>query len=136
MTTVPGMYSATVKVTDFRTMPDKSIRAFVKTSNATPFVVTPRITGILPPDLLQRVVVQGGIFKDAAIAADQVEVFVGASKVPPKPTATLNPGEFDVVDASHLRFRYPIAGLKAGAVVPLRLIINGAESAPNWVTVP
>lgn len=134
---VPGIYSAVVKVTERRTMPDKTVRDFGKTSNEVPFIVTPRITAILPPDASQRVVVQGGIFQDAAgIAADAVEVFVGAVKVPLKAGATLNPGEFEVMSAGTMRFRYPIAGVNPGHVVPFRLVINGAESAPNWVTVP
>jgi hypothetical protein len=82
------------------------------------------------------VVVQGGVFQDAAIAPDAVEVFVGPHKVPPKAAGLLNPGEFEVIDPATLHFRYPIAGILPGAVVPFRLIINGAESAPNWVTAP
>lgn len=136
-TIVPGMYSAIVKVTERRLMPDRTFRVFVKTSNETPFVVAPRITSILPPDGLLRVAVQGGVFQDATgISADAVELFVGPQRVPLKAAATLNPGEFEVVDASTVRFRYPVPGVLSGAVVPLRLIVNGAESAPHWVTVP
>jgi hypothetical protein len=133
---VPGMYSAIAKVVVRRLMPDKTLRDFVKTSNETPFVVTPRITGIGVPDAQGRVVVQGGIYQGAGIAPDAVEVYVGPQKIPLRAGAVLNPGEFEVQDANNLRYRYPIAGLNAGAVVPFRLIINGAESAPNWVTVP
>jgi hypothetical protein len=134
---VPGMYSAVVKVTDRRTMPDKTVRDFVKTSNETPFIVTPQITAILPPDASQRVVVQGGIFKDpVGIAPEAVEVFVGPTKIPANTVAPLKAGEFEVVDAHTMRFRYPIPGVNPGNVVQFRLVINGAESAPNWVTAP
>ncbi len=134
---VPGMYTAIAKVIERRVMPDNTVRDFPKTSNATPFVVTPRITAIQPPDLSQRVLVQGGVFQDATgIAADAVEVFVGPNKLPLKAGAVLNPGEFEVLDAANLRFRYPIGGVDSGSTVPFRLIINGAESAPNWVTAP
>ncbi len=133
---VPGMYSAVAKIIERRRMPDNTVRDFPKTSNETPFVVTPRITAIAPPDISQRVVVQGGIFQDPGIAADAVEVFLGPVKIPVKAGAVLNPGEFEVLDASNLRFRYPIVGLNPGTIVPFRLIVNGAESAPNWVTVP
>jgi len=137
ITVIPGMYSAIAKVIERRIMPDNSVRLFPKTSNATPFVVTPRITAILPPDLSQRVLVQGGVFQDATgIGADAVEVFVGANSLPIKAGATLNPGEFEILDAANLRFRYPVPGVASGSTVPLRLIINGAESAPNWVTAP
>jgi len=136
-TLVPGTYTAIAKVTDRRTMPDKTIRNFSKTSNAAPFVVAPRITAILPPDASQRVVVQGGVFQDPAGIDDKaVEVFVGANSLPVKAGATINPGEFEILDATHLRFRYPIPGVASGSTVPFRLLINGAESAPNWVTAP
>jgi len=136
-TVVPGAYTAIAKVIERRTMPDNTIRNFPKTSNAVPFVVAPRITGILPPDLSQRVLVQGGVFQDATgIADDAVEVFVGSSSLSLKAGATLNPGEFEVLDAANLRFRYPVPGVASGSIVPFRLLINGAESAPNWVTAP
>jgi hypothetical protein len=133
---VPGMYSAIAKVIVRRVVPDQTLRDFVTTSNETPFVVTPLIMGIAAPDALGRVVVQGGVFQDAGIGPDAVEVYLGAVKLLPRAGAVLNPGEFEVQDAGNLRYRYPIAGLSSGAVVPLRLSINGAESAPNWVTVP
>jgi hypothetical protein len=133
---VPGMYSAIAKVTDQRLMPDKTLRDFSKTSNETPFVVSPLITAMTPPDPSLRIGVQGGIFQDPAIAADSVEVFVGPQKLTRRAGAVLNPGEFEVVDPKNLGFRFPIAGLNPGTVVPFRLIINGAESAPRWVGVP
>jgi hypothetical protein len=133
---VPGMYSAIAKVVMRRRMSDGTLRSFVNTSNETPFVVTPRITGIQLPDAQGRVLVQGGLFQGLGITADAVEVWVGPQKLPPRAGAVLNAGEFEVVDANNLRFRHPIAGLNPGTVVPFRLIINGAESAPNWVPVP
>jgi len=135
--TVPGVYSAAAKVIERRVMPDKSVRDFPKTSNDAPFLVTPQIQAIAAPDINQIVVVTGGVFQDAAgIAADAVDVFVGPNKIPLKAHPALNAGEYDIPDAGTLRFRYPIAGLTSGSVAPFRVIINGAESAPNWVTVP
>jgi hypothetical protein len=134
---VPGTYTAVAKVVERRKMPDGTLRDFPKTSNAAPFVVTPRITAIHPPDLSQRVLVQGGVFQDSTgIAADAIEVYVGANSLPLKAGATLNPGEYEVLDAANLRFRYPVPGVAPASTVPFRLIINGAESAPQWVTAP
>lgn len=133
---LPGIYSAIAKVTTRRLMPDKKLRAFSQTSNESPFVVTPRIDGISAPSPAGIVTVTGAVFQDADLPADRVEIFLGAKAVPLKGGAPLNPGEFEVVNATTLRFRFPVAGLNSGEVVPLRLIINGAESAPNWVTVP
>ena len=136
-TVVPGTYTAIAKVVERRVMPDNTARDFPKTSTAVPFVVTPRITAIQPPDLNQRVLVKGGVFQDATgIAADAVEVFVGSNSLPIKAGPAINPGEYEIIDGGNLRFRYPIPGVASGSTVPFRLIINGAESAPNWVTAP
>jgi hypothetical protein len=134
---VPGTYTAIAKVIERRVMPDGSVRDFPKSSNATPFLVAPRIDLIQPPDALQQVLVKGGVFQDASgIPVDAVEVFIGPNSVHLKSGAALNPGEYEVVDAANLHFRYPIAGVSSGSTVPFRLIINGAESAPRWVTAP
>src|SRR5262249_474431 len=92
---VPGMYSAIAKVVTRRLMPDKTMRDFVATSNETPFVVTPRITGIAAPDAQGRVVVQGGIFQGAGIGWDKVEVYVGPQKLSLRAGVLLNAGEFE-----------------------------------------
>ena len=133
---VPGMYTAVAKVIERRVMPDNTVREFPKTSNATPLVVVPRITAIQLPDLNQRVLVQGGVFQDAGISSDAVEVLVGSNSLPVKSGPLLNPGEFEILDAANVRFRYPVPGVASGDTVPFRLIINGAETAPNWVTAP
>ncbi len=131
---LPGIYSAIAKVVTRRMGPDKKIRAFIKTSNEAPFIVTPRIDTISAPNAQGIVTVTGGVFQDAALPVESVEVFAGANSLPLKAGAALNAGEFEVVNATTLRFRYPIAGVHSGETVPFRLIINGAESAPNWVT--
>jgi hypothetical protein len=133
---LPGMYSAVAKVTTHQMGPDNKVRTFIKTSNETPFIVTPRIDAIGAPDGAGIVTVTGAVFQDAAISTEAVEVFVGANKIPLKAGAPLNAGEFEVVNATTLRFRYPIGGINSGETLPFRLIINGAESAPNWVVAP
>jgi hypothetical protein len=116
--------------------PDNKIRTFIKASNETPFVVTPRIDSISAPTAAGIVTVTGTVFQDVAIPTEAVEVFVGSNKLPPKAAGPLNPGEFEIVNATTLRFRYPIPGIASNDTVPFRLIINGAESAPNWAVAP
>lgn len=133
---LPGMYSAVARVTTHRTDPNNNVRTFVKTSNETPFVVTPRVDAISAPNAAGIVTVTGAVFQDPALSIEAVEVFVGANKLPLKAGAALNAGEFEVVTATSLRFRYPIARISSNQTLPLRLIVNGAESAPNWVVTP
>jgi hypothetical protein len=133
---LPGGYSAVAKVTERRTMPDGTLRDFPKTSNETPFLVTPAVDSIVfqPGPKAYRIV--GGIFKHADLPPDAVEVYVASSRIPLKAAAALQPGEFEVQSAQALRLRFPIAGTVTGQMAPLRLIVNGAESAPKWVAVP
>ena len=133
---LPGIYSAIAKVITRRIGADNKIRTFNTTSNETPFVVTPRIDTISPPDAAGIVTVTGATFEDPDLDIESVETFVGPQKIPLKAAAALNPGEFEVVNPTTLRFRYPIAEVNSGDTVPFRLLINGAESAPNWVTAP
>jgi hypothetical protein len=136
---VPGVYSAAARVTRKRTMPDGSIRAFPQTSNDVPFTVAPRITNpaynVVPP-AANVVTVTGGIFQHAEVPPESVRLIVGAEAVPIQPSGALTAGHFEIPDPATLRFQFPIGALNSGDVVPMRIIVNGAESAPRWVRVP
>jgi hypothetical protein len=141
-TVVPGVYSASVRVVRYRTMPDGSTRAFAQESNQVPFTVAPVITNpaynavavaVGPQNI---VTVDGGIFQHADVLPENVRVFVGPEPVLLEPTLVLTPGHFEIVNATRLRFRFPLAGVVSGATLPLRVIVNGAENAPRWVLVP
>jgi len=133
---LPGIYSAMARVTTRRLDADNKIRTFNKTSNEAPFIVTPRIDNISAPDPAGVVTVTGAVYQDPDLDIESVEIFVGPNRVPLKAAALLNAGEFEVVNTTTLRFRYPIPGINPGETVPFRLLINGAESAPNWVVAP
>ena len=139
---VPGVYSASARVTRFRTMPDGTTRAFSQESNQVPFTVSPTITNpaynavavaVGPQNI---VTVDGGIFQHPDVASDSVRVVVGPEPLVLEPTAILSPGHFEIVNPTRLRFRFPLAGVTSGATLPLRVIVNGAENAPRWVLVP
>ena len=117
---LPGIYSAIAKVVTRRMGADNKIRTFIKTSNETPFIVTPRIDTISAPDPAGIVSVTGAVFQDPEIEIESVETFVGPTRIPLKATAALNVGEFEVLNATTLRFRYPISGINSGETVPFR----------------
>ena len=131
--TLPGVYSAVAKVTETRLMPDNTVRSFPKTSNEVPFIVTPKIKQPILPEDTQLIVTVD--FQDPTLTPGVVQVFVG-------PTSLTNggsppaAGEFEVTSPSQLRFRFPVAGTNSGDTVLFRVLVNGAESAPNWVHVP
>lgn len=153
---LPGFYTAMANVTRRKRMPDGLLRDFTGSSNEVPFVVAPLITTpdavtVATADSNGIVVVQGYLFKDAALEDDDLKVVVGGGEVPRETSGTLTAGNFEVVDGTTLappvalddpsrpfviRFRFPIAGTNSGEVLPLRVRINGAENAPRWVEVP
>jgi hypothetical protein len=130
---LPGIYLASAKITELRTAPDGSTRSFTAVSNQTPFAVTPRIDG--------PVTFAGGLgtatganFDPSILAGDDIQLFAGTERlerVGGAPAA----GQFQVVDGGTIQFRLP-AATASGTVVPFRVLIRGAESAPLWVTAP
>ncbi|MEP6714232.1 MAG: DUF4255 domain-containing protein [Terriglobia bacterium] len=134
-TVVPGVYSARARVADTRVLPDGSTRAFANLSNAIPFLVTPNITAISLP-VGGTITVTGGVFKNAAIAVDAVQILLGGNVLQPKGAGPLAAGQFDVTSATTIDFKFPASGFVSGAQTMLRIIINGAENSPVWVPAP
>lgn len=134
---VPGVYSALIRVRRRRTVADGLVRDFEQPSNATPFVVVPRLTAVSPPQQSGLITITGATFQHADIAPEDVDVYVGETRLtrdappPPDPPA----GAFRIESPTSIRLRLP-SGLAAGSTHPLRVIVNGAESAPRWVVAP
>jgi hypothetical protein len=125
---LPGMYSAQVKITADLVLPDGSHRAVAQLSNQTPFLVCP---GVSKTTFAAGVLTVDGTGFAPASATDVLIADVKLARVAASPSA----GEFAVVSASQISLRLP-ASLPNGGFVPLRIIVNGAESAPEWVQVP
>ncbi|MCI0774525.1 MAG: DUF4255 domain-containing protein [Chloroflexi bacterium] len=134
-TVLPGVYAASARVTRTRTMPDGSSRDFTNTSNEIPFVISPQIDPLPVPTAAGVVAVTGHIFQHADLVPENVIVFAGADRLVVDSDATLDPGEFSISGPNDMDLRLP-AGLASGQNVQIRIVINGAESAPQWVTVP
>jgi Pvc16 N-terminal domain len=132
---LPGVYSALAKVMRLRPAPGGETRAFDFISNESPFLIAPRIDGISASTPSGEVTVTGAIFQHAELPAGSVQVYAGEARLAEVPGPALNLGEFRVVAAATLGLRLP-GGLVSGQFVPLRLLVNGAESPPNWVRVP
>ena len=136
---VPGLYSASARVTRNRIMPDGSSRTFPQESNQVPFTVSPSITNpaynVVAVAVGNIVTVTGFIFQHPDVAPENVRVFVGPEPVLPETSLALTAGHFEIVSPTQLRFRFPLPGVTAGATLPLRVIVNGAENAPRWVQV-
>jgi hypothetical protein len=130
---LPGMYSASVRVERWRSVPSGT-RILTSSSNETPFAIAPRIDTIGTPNAQGVFTIDGAIFEHPDLPEENVQLFVGAAALAPGTAGSLQPGEFDVASATQIEIRLP-GGLTPGEMVSLRLIVNGAESAPQWVQV-
>jgi hypothetical protein len=139
---LPGVYSISVRAERWRTGMSGTV-ILDADSNETPFVIAPRIDTISVPDGAGRFDVTGLRFAHPDLPADAVQVYIGAARLNAGDPNNLQAAQFGVIaaadptdptDLDTLRVRLPAAF--ASGVVSLRVIVNGAENAPAWVTVP
>ena len=77
----------------------------------------------------------------AATGADgealiELEVFVGQYRLSlPQGGNPLSNGNFQLANAQTLQFILP-AEVSSGQILPVRIFANGAETPPQWITVP
>ena len=109
--------------------------AGIRASTETPFVVTPRLDPVPAPDSAGNTQLTGYVFQHTDLDPDDLSIFVGDERLVEGTSGALAQGEYAVVDASTVDIRLP-AGLDSGAQAPVRVLIDGAESAPQWVQVP
>lgn len=134
----PGVYGAMVRSSARHTLPDGSQRDFDAFSNMSGFVIVPAIVSVAGPGPVLTITVDA--FEPHQLSKGELMVFAGASKLTRVAAAPPGPGEFftPAVPAAavhHIQFRFP-SGVAAGSVLPLRLVVRGAESGPWWETVP
>ncbi|BDB28719.1 hypothetical protein Tamer19_61280 [Cupriavidus sp. TA19] len=135
---VPGIYGALVRTTARHTLPDGSQRDFDAVSNASGFAIVPSILSVTAAGTLVTVKVDS--FEPHLLAAGELLVFAGATRLervnagPPAAGQFFTPAT-PAAARTTLRFVFP-ATLATGSVVPLRLVVRGAESGPRWETVP
>ena len=130
---LPGVYKGQVNVFRRRTLPNGQTREFKQASNQFPFTISPRIDLISPP-VANVITVTGYRFQHPDLPVEAVDVYVGDNRLT-QTSAPPGPGEFSVTGPATLAVSLP-AGLVAGQILPLRIVVAGAESPPNWITTP
>lgn len=134
---VPGMYSARIRVRQTKQTPSGP-RAFDLVSNETPFIVAPRIDTITSVGTLYTLT--GGMFawpRDKRPTSDPtIDVLVdGVALEVVRPDADLTkpipvPGKGQFVPEPD-KITFALAS-KPTNPVSIRVIVDGAESAPRW----
>ena len=115
-------------------MPGGQMREFEQSSNEMPFVITPRIDTVHLP-VNAEVTITGYLFQHPPTDSVQVEVYIGEDRLIQGAAGALAAGQFVIVDPTTLRLTFP-AALESGKWFPLRILVNGAESAPRWIQKP
>ncbi len=131
---LPGVYAAQIVVTRTRTLANGESRSFEHSSNLCPFMISPRVDSIGPIAADNTFEVTGYIFQHADLSTEDLRVYV-AENLLESGTVPLNPGEFTVIDSTHLQVRLP-DGLTTGQDLPFRIFVNNSESPPEWIRVP
>jgi hypothetical protein len=135
---VPGIYGAIVRATNRFAMPDGGQRDFDTLSNQSAFSIAPAIVSVTGPGPVLTVTVDS--FEPHALASGELLVFAGATRLARVGASPPGAGEFFTPAAppaarTTIQFRFP-AAVASGSVLPLRLVVRGAESGPWWETVP
>lgn len=133
---LPGLYAAQIINTEVRTLPDLSTKEFHHSSNQFPFSVMPRIDSISPLSGPggTTFTVTGYLFQHADLAIDDIEIYIRDLRITLDVNGLFDPGEFRITSPTVLEFRTPL--LFSAGLAPVRIMINGVESPPNWITIP
>ena len=146
--TLPGLYTARAQITRRRRISDGTWRDFHVMTNQVPFTVTPRIdtpdsntplTAFAYPQVNKVI---GHRFMAKASEPCEVLVSVGSEALAPVNAipkgSPPKEGCFRVTKENEIQFVLPEfpGGLVSGSTVQLRILVNGAECAPRWVTIP
>lgn len=130
---LPGLYGAQVSLSVTRAT-SAGIKTFIQNSNQFPFLVAPRINSISPAlgSGGTTFIVNVYIVQHPDLLPGDVQVYLGEDLLLYRPGGALNPGEFKITAANLVELRAP--AILATGLVPVRVLINGVESAPNWIT--
>lgn len=134
---LPGIYGARIEVSRTHATSGQIVR---QASNQSPFMIAPRLDPIPAVGGLNDTWTATG-YLFAATGADgealiELEVFVGQYRLGLSQEGNpLSNGNFQLVDAQTLQFILPTE-VSSGQILPVRIFANGAETPPQWITVP
>ncbi|MEX2565516.1 MAG: DUF4255 domain-containing protein [Cyclobacteriaceae bacterium] len=138
---LPGIYGAQINVVRSIKIHD-STKEIQNISNQFPFTVTPKIISIgtgAPPDgnlwtIGSEANINGYIFRDPLKPGKDLDVQVyvaGQILTKVEGTSALQMNQFRIISSSELEVKLPV-GLTR---VPFQIMVSGAESPPEWITV-
>jgi hypothetical protein len=130
---LPGPYTALARVSRTMTLPDGTTKTIEQFSNEVPFTIVPAVTAFSA--IVGGVfTVAGGTFQHADLDPDAVRAYIGETVLVTGTAGSLNPAEFAIVGPTSIQMRFPATAI-AGTFLPVRIVVNGAESLPKWIQV-
>ena len=130
---LPGVYGAQVIVTRMVRLPNGDIKNLKYVSNQFPFMICPRIDGLVTAP--GTVTVTGYLFQHPLLNASEIMVYLGEERIFLDDDGIFNAGEFRVTAANTIVIMIP-ASFSSGTILPVRILVSGIESTPAWITVP
>lgn len=128
---LPGIYTALLRVRVSERMVGDALVPITNDSNEIPLVVIPRIDSYTVDGGANKIDVTIVETFDLTTLGLELRLYVdGQAYV--KDTGTGTAGEFEVIDGTTLRFN-ALFDVEADGEHPIRLVVNGAESAPYWI---
>lgn len=127
---VPGSYSVAVKTFKRIRNADGSVYDSINVSSRTSINIVPRLDTVSAPNASGTVNVTGYLFQHPFIDQGSLQIFIADERLREGDAGSLNPGEFAVTGASTLLLRLQAS---SAGTVPLRILINGAESVTHWL---
>jgi hypothetical protein len=128
---LPGIYTAFLRVRMGDRIVGGEIVPITNDSNEVPLVIIPRIASDNPGIVAEKVDVTIVATFDLELADLELRLYVDG-KAYTKATGTANDLEYEILSPTTLRFHADFA-VDADGEHPIRLVVNGAESAPYWV---
>jgi hypothetical protein len=130
---LPGLYGAQVSLSVTRAT-SAGIKTFIQKSNQFPFLIAPRINSITPATGIggDTFTVNVYIVQHPDLLPADVQVYLGEDLLLYRPGGALNAGEFKITASNLVELRAP--AILATGLVPVRVLINGVESCPRWIT--
>jgi hypothetical protein len=134
---LPGVYSAQAIVKKNIHLTNGQTKELKISSNQFPFIVVPRIDTLgalvgtsikITGYKFQHIVSGNDVLKDS------IEVYLGENRMIRSNAAAIVPGEFKIIDPSTMKINIP-GPFNPGMQIPLRILIEGAESRPLWIII-
>jgi hypothetical protein len=135
---LPGIYGVFVVTVNRAKLPNGSSRDFETFSNQATLAIAPSILNLTFLAGIGTITVDS--FEPHLLTLNDILVFAGSDKLTrtttnPPPAGTFFTPAAPPAATDKIRFRLP-AGIPTGTIVPIRVVVRGAESAPRWEVAP